>query len=321
MRRAFFLFVIFYGSLGASQRHIALLVDPEYTGEYSFAFRIQKACRNIGWDMDFIQIENHEKLESSAYDFVISIAKGAYRHPKCKNYLAIFAPSSKLKESELCFDGYLLTFPAEAQPLFRDKPCFEWYPTVYRREYLRVNPAYLFHTCARWGDRFKKEKFQKLIHLLDREPYVQFYGRPESAVLCPKNYRGEIPFDEESLYEKASQAGVSLLLHAEVHNQYGIPSGRIFEAAACSTVIISDKNPFVQKYFGDSVLYIDTTRDAASIFKEIQNHMQWIRNHTEVALEKARRAHDIFIEHFLLEDQLLRLGAFHDNLFESRRDL
>lgn len=226
----------------------------------------------------------------------------------------MFSSDLRLKEWLSHFDGYLLTFPLEKdvdKGSFADKRCMEWYPTVYWREYQEVDPLFLFQTCATWGNRVSDTKFQDLYRLLDKEPYSRFYGRSKVAELCPLSYQGAIPFDDESLYEIASRSGISLIIHSSKHNDAGIPSGRIFEAAAASTVIISDANSFVQTHFGDSVLYIDTSHDALSILNQIRNHIYWIRNNKPAALAKAKRAHDIFTEKFLLEEQLLRLEEFH----------
>jgi spore maturation protein CgeB len=84
------------------------------------------------------------------------------------------------------------------------------------------------------------------------------------------------------------------------------PSARIFEAAAASSVIISDELPFTQKHFGDSVLYVDTTQSAEEMFRTIDGHVKWILSHPQEAQELARRSHQIFCEKFALEDFLAR---------------
>lgn len=189
-----------------------------------------------------------------------------------------------------------------------------WYPTVQKLEYQTTDPSHLFYICCTWGNRFQDEKFRRCLRLLDKEPYVRFYGSPLFQVLYPQSYQGTIPYDDESLYEIAAQAGVTLVLHSSDHNAYGLPSGRIFEAAAASTVIICDQNAFVRENFGDSVLYINTDEDGESIFNQIQRHMDWIKDNRTEALEKAKKANAIYKEKFLLEDQLLRLEEFHDRL-------
>jgi len=328
MKGFILLFLAACSMLHAFERRIGLLVRSDFRGELSHAYRIQAACKNIGWKADVIERKHSRKLKKSNYDFVINLAPIAYKHPKCKNYLAIFDPvhhyfdeGGKLSNHHSFYDGYLLTYAADSFeggkenfPHSSGSPCMRWYPTVQRREYRKTDPSSLFYICCTWGDRFQDEKFQQLMSLLDKEPYMRFFGSPAVQSLYPQSYQGMIPYDSESLYEVAAEAGVVLVLHSSTHNAYGLPSGRIFEAAASSAVIICDQNPFVREHFGDAVLYIDTDRDSLQIHGQIQSHMNWIRANKNEALEKARRAHAIYNERFLLEDQLLQLGEFHDRL-------
>jgi hypothetical protein len=323
---SFLMILCSYGN--TFERQIAILVRHNYRGEINFAHRIKSACQHLHWNADILDIQDPEELEKNDYDFVISLVPGAYMHPKCKNYLAIFHPvhhyfnkSGFLRKEYRSYDGYLLTY--SPTPTGDKKKCFSnvdrfphirWYPTVQRREYKETDPVHLFFICSAWGNRFENEKFQQFLNLLDKEPYTRFYGSPVFQTIYPHSYRGTIPYDGESLCEAAAQAGVCLVLHSSDHNAYGLPSGRIFEAAAASTVIISDENAFVREHFKDAVLYVDTNQDSLSIFKQIQNHMDWIRTNKDEALQKAKRANAIYQEKFLLEDQLLQLAQFHDRL-------
>jgi hypothetical protein len=259
---------------------------------------------------------------------VINLVPGTYKHPKCKNYLAIFDPEHHyfddngfLKKKYQSYDGYLLTYSPSSCGLGkksfanqRRSPYMLWYPSVQKREFKTIDPSHLFYICCAWGNRFKDENFQQCLNLLDKERYMRFYGSSKFQSLYPQSYQGAIPHDDESLYDIASEAGVSLVLHSSIHNTYGLPSGRIFELAAASSVIICDQNPFVMQHFGDSVLYIDTNEDGPSIHRQIQQHMEWIRINKNKALEKAKKAYLINKEKFSLEDQLLRLAEFHDQL-------
>ena len=320
--------LLFLSGLEASEKYVGLFVNRDFRGELSFAYRIQFACRNIGWKADVIDIPKKGEFRDKKYDFVINLIPGAYKHAGCKNYLAIFHPlhhyfnkKGFLFRKYCSYDGYLLTYsPAAlgkkrksfANP--RKYPFMSWYPTVQKQNAKAADPSSLFYICCSWGNRFEDEKFQNFLKRLDSEPYTRFYGSSIFQSAYPESYRGEIAYDDESLYEMAANAGVALVLHSSDHNQHGIPSGRIFEAAAASCIIISDRNAFVQNTFGDNVLYINTGEDAVSIFNQIRGHMNWIRENKLKALEMAKKANQIFKENFLLEDQLLRLGEFHDRL-------
>lgn len=304
--------------MSASERHIAVLMRTGYRGEFSFAHRLKAAGQNINWDIDIFDINNCD-LGNASYDFVINLVYGEYKKPKCKNYLAVFHPEHHFFDDNghltgfyRLYDGYLITYPFD---MFKDPfPCMSWYPTVHKREFQIVSLKYLFHICPAWGNRLLDSKFKKLLSLLEKQPYVRLYGHPYFREVYPKGYKGEIPYDSDSLYRLASEAGVNLVIHSDEHNRCKLPSGRIFEAAASSTVIISDDNAFVREHFGDSVLYIDTTKSARSIFQQVSKHWNWIRGNREKALKKARASYSIYRNKFLLEDQLIRLGEFHDQL-------
>ncbi|NGX47172.1 MAG: hypothetical protein K1000chlam3_00544 [Chlamydiae bacterium] len=329
-----FLLVIECSILNAAEKSIGLLIKDGFRGEISFAYRIKSACNNIGWKADVINIKNSEELESSEHDFVVSLVPGSYKHPKCKNYLAIFHPlhhyfkrSGLFRKKYRSFDGYLLTYSPNAfgseKKNFTDNhkfPYMSWYPTVQRLKYHTTNPAHLFHICCQWGNRFMDDKFKECLSLLDRESYTRLYGSPLFQEHYPYSYRGEISYDDDSLHEIASQAGIILVLHSSEHNAYGLPSGRIFEATAASAVIICDQNSFVKDNFGDSVLYINTDEDGQSIYNQIQRHMEWIIANKAQALEKAKRAHAIYEEKFLLENQLLKLEEFHNRLMNKPKN-
>ena len=79
-------------------------------------------------------------------------------------------------------------------------------------------------------------------------------------------------------------------------------------------MIISDKNEFVEREFKESVLYIDQSRD--DMFEHIESHMRWIRENPEIAMEKARLAHAIFLEKFTLEKQLEKFYQY----FQTTKD-
>ncbi len=322
-----FFLVAALSMLNGAERSIALIVAPRCKGEISFAYRIQAACKNIGWKAHIFNIQEARELKNNSYDFVISLVPGIYKHPRCNNYLAIFDPVNHyfdehgfLRKDFRSFDGYLLTYTPGAgteKKSFAKRhkyPYMSWLPCVQKRAYRLVDPSYLFHTLCGWGNRFQDERFQECFQLLDCEPYMRLYGDSELGKWYPHSYRGAIPYDSESLYRSVEEAGIVLIFHSADHNAHGLPSGRIFEAAASSAVIICDNNAFVRNCFGDAVLYIDTDQDGPSIYRQIHAHMEWIAGNKAEALEKAKRAHTICVERFALEDQLIRLGKFHDRL-------
>ena len=123
-----------------------------------------------------------------------------------------------------------------------------------------------------------------------------------------------LPFDGKSIHGAMREAGIALVIHADPHLELSAPTARIFEAAQAGCVIISDKNPFIIKHFGDTVLYFDETKEGQELFQQIHAHVQWIFDHQKEAEAMARRAHAIFGEKFNLEGQVKDLALLHERI-------
>jgi AhpD family alkylhydroperoxidase len=182
-----------------------------------------------------------------------------------------------------------------------------WYPTVQSTHYTpNPTPKKLMYygTKCPHDIRSNLKKYVQLWQQLDKTEYFVVYGF-KFAWENMKKYQGYIPADGRSFVQTINKHGICLVMHRDTHLKAGAPSGRIFEAAAAAAVIISDKHPFVEKEFKNSVLYVDQTRD--DLFEQIDTHMRWIKENPEAAKTKALQAHKIFLEKFTLEEQLIRL--------------
>jgi hypothetical protein len=246
--------------------------------------------------------------------------------------MAVFHPFNlldKQKKLNSCyesFDGYLLTispqfFEGVFQSENKEFSYIPFYPTAQPIPYQKVALNTLFTTFAAWGHRTRKDRYKTLYRLLSESGFTSFYGPKDSEGIIQKGYKGPIPFDGVSIIRKIQECGIALILHSWHHLRLGIPSGRIFEAAAASAVIISDKNPFIKEHFRDSIYYIDTTLTAEEIFEQIAGHMDAIFRNPEEALEKAKQAHEIFTQKFQMTDQLLALDKMHNQIITKKTAL
>lgn len=189
---------------------------------------------------------------------------------------------------------------------------FAWYPTAYTTEYESTAPNKLFYSGGfLWDTTRGSAKYKELFVMLDRAGYFAVCGPKKKWRSTPNSALGFIPVDGVALIQAQHNAGISLLLHTQLHLNGGAPTGRIFEAAAANTVIISDRHPFIEKYFGDNVLYIDIQQDAVGMFKQIDAHMAWIKANPQAAQTMAQNCKDIFMQNFSMEAQLARLIALH----------
>ena len=116
----------------------------------------------------------------------------------------------------------------------------------------------------------------------------------------------------------ATRTGIVSVLPQCRVRPYGLAPGRIFEAAAASTVIISDENSFVKEHFGDSVYYIDVTLSPEEIFRQIVDRMEAIFRDPKEALAKAKEAHQIFTDRFQMSDQLLAIHSMHNQILKQK---
>lgn len=265
-------------------------------------------------------------------DFILSIQDWVNYYPGLPNYMTLTLGTERYLAKDtngdlqftnpehLRFDALLPSFQhidqlqavyEKSGKVFRG---FAWYPTAYVTDYALAEPKKLFYSGGfLWDETRGSQKYKQLFSKLDQAGYFAVCGPKKKWRHTPSSALGFIPVDGVSLLKAQHNAGISLLLHTQLHLNGGAPTGRIFEAAAAKTVIISDKHPFVEKYFGDNVLYVDVTQDAQAIYQQIDKHMQWIYANPQAAKRLAEASNAIFVEHFSMEAQLLKLLAMHQN--------
>jgi hypothetical protein len=333
MSRFFMLLVALVIPVIAMQAQIrmGIISDAKYCGEREVAHRIKAAGENLGWTVFLDETVGAGLQKIQGFDFVIClIYDNKHISFGCPIYLTLFHPFNYLdKEGRLLpvfykYDGFLLTIekPERFEENFKQKNkelfYIPFYPTIQSIE-LQENPLNTLMTMVPvWGNRRFDTKFKELYKLLDEESFSRFYGIPQNKTFTPKGYVGSLPFDGISVIKALQEHGVALIFHSEIHNAHGLPSARIFEAAAASAVIISDENPFVKKHFGDAVFYVDSALSAQELHQKICECFAEIRLNPIKALEMSRKVHEIYQEKFLMEDQLLRLKQMDEELKRSK---
>jgi hypothetical protein len=328
-----------------------LLIPTPYTGgEGDMAARLEKAAKNIGWDgktfyyrnewklghlVNFTFDENHlgemtlsKLFKISNPDFIISLYPRKYFLKKIPNYLAMTRghdENIRIHGKKLLqYDGYLCvpqkmdSFLSFLDQYGKKGNIFEWVPTLLKTEYKPLELKKLFYCGVNWDPLRTSKTYRNCLRMLDETGLMDVYGTEGMKNWNLKSYKGELPYDGKSLIKGIKEAGISLVLHSQEHLDYEVISGRIFEAAAAGAVIISDRHGFVTREFKDAVLYIDIDKDnklpADEMFSQIYTHLIWVLEHPVEAEKLARKAHSIFSAKFTLEDQLERLGAWHEKL-------
>lgn len=312
---------------------VGIVTASNYVGDREVAWRIKIAGERLGWTMILDEIEGRQVRKHQQLDWVICmLPNNEFTSPHCPNYLMVFHPFWYLDDDRRLvpfyekYDGYLLTVndreTIEKGLKLKNKAFnhVPFYPSVYEVPYREVELNNLMTMIPVWSNRLTDAKFKTLYHLLSQTGNVKFYGVHKNEDIISSGYMGSIPFDGSSVIGVLQRHGIVLILHSDIHNAEGIPTSRIFEAAAASAVIISDENPFVRKHFGDSVFYIDTSLSAENIFSQIQEHLQTISDHPQHVLEMAKRAHEIFMENFEMSDQLLKIESMHREVLSQKNE-
>lgn len=163
-----------------------------------------------------------------------------------------------------------------------------------------IEDASIFFCGGGWDSRYLAA-----LSTLDQEPFFNWYGGKD--VSSKKSYKGFA----ENIIEAIKKHGIAITLHSRHHLENSEPSARIFEAAASGAVIISDRHPFIVENFNDSVLYINQNDTEEKIAEDIKKHYHWIKANPQLAIEKARRSHRIFVDQFTAEDQILKIVQMH----------
>lgn len=171
-------------------------------------------------------------------------------------------------------------------------------------EYKASNRQKLIFFGSLWGR--KSDELYGAIKELAKQDYMYFIKHP--LVLLPNSYSQkftESAYGLRNLQKTLNQYGIAICAHSHYHIKAKIPSSRIFEIISSGAIAISDKNPFVMKYFGNNVLYFDQNLPKEEIFNQINNHVIWVQTHPKEAEEMARNAHKIIQDNFTTERFIL----------------
>lgn len=161
----------------------------------------------------------------------------------------------------------------------------------------RAAPKGVAYLGTNWdGFRYAKE-----MDALSSRSFMRFFGPGSAWKRVGDRHLGAIPFDGTSVIERLNDCGVTLSLHRPEHIEFGIPSMRVFEAVASSSVLFSDKHEFVTRNFSDTVFYVEETSDPKEFADQISDLYEFVRSNPATCVEMAREAHRIFSERFCLE--------------------
>jgi O-antigen biosynthesis protein len=128
---------------------------------------------------------------------------------------------------------------------------------------------------------------------------VDVYGTNWEPLLPPSYLKGEhIP--NEVLRRYYTQCGLLLNDHWETMRQKGFISNRLFDAAACGAVIVSDEIPGLDAVFGDSIKTYSSAKQLAPIVQSC------LGSHSETA-EKRLKLSEHIRQHHTFEQRASKI--------------
>ena len=167
-----------------------------------------------------------------------------------------------------------------------------------------------------------KSRHQEVLKRLDKTGLLRIYGptifQGVRVWAGYDSYVREVPFDGISMIDEISKAGVALVLSSQAHKDSELMSNRLFESVSAGALVICDENSFAKKFFGDSLLYIDSRSPVEQIHADITGHLEWVRVHPDQALAMIAKAQDVFRQKFTL---IRNLSDLYGGLAKRKREL
>ena len=196
-----------------------------------------------------------------------------------------------------------------------------FYPSVFETVFKESPKNKLFYCGYNWDKRRGSEHYKEIYKLLDTKDYFEVFGVEQVWNFMTHSYKGLITIAPLEFIETMQEKGITLVLHSNYHLKYGLPSNRIFEAAAANNVVISDLHPFIKREFGDCAYYIDFDSDAKVVAKTIDQIVTLIKSDTKLANQKAQCLHNVFSKKFTLESQLARVAEMYEEILKVKKSL
>ena len=185
---------------------------------------------------------------------------------------------------------------------------------IQQNEYEFSEPKELVLSGSLWGASRGSLRLSEALRKLGNEGRLFSYG--------PKKYLGHlengyvdihdfVQLNSEYIIPLHKKHGISIVAHNFDHLVGEVPTTRISESIAAGTIVISDRHPFIEKHFGDNILYFDVFKGYNEIYNEISDHLEWIKNHPDEVRKKTKNAHKILMDNFSTEVQLPQI---YDNV-------
>lgn len=317
--------------------------------EYEVLQRLSAAATNVGatmiavdndgyplWSNNEIALDKSAPVDSRAIDFMICLHFESPRFLDIYSYYALWQPIEfytvfgyeKSVEQMLthtdCLSCRSDDADAHARNLFigARKNALDDFPVLFHsppRPYLETticSESRLFYVGINW-ERINNERgrHHELLLRLNDEDLIDIYGPKVFQGVEPwrgfKTYRGELPFDGNSVVEAVNRAGICLALSSAAHQSSALMSNRLFEGLAAGAAVIANPNEFIDKYFSDVVYVIDDDCDEFELYTQTRAIMDQIRANPGDARVRAMEGQRRLDEAFSLERSISTIVSQH----------
>ena len=294
------------------------------------SFRI--AAARIGHDI--VHCTNSSDVENCAPDFVLVSASTQPKLNDVPHYGVIHEPRDRfLTHREyfnnlLTYDGYL-TISDTLERFLRDlsygagrpQPIGYYYNTCQRqnisadlRSLIDRRALQITYFGTNWDKR--RQGFFRIFSACEG---VQICG-PEGSWsgISPNSYGGPVDFDGAGVQGRYAANGIGLCILSDLHFRDNIVSNRIFEVTSVGAIALCCDIPWIREQFGDSVYYFDQGLNDRALRRAILKLREVIYSNPTVAIEKARRAREIFETKFAAEIMLENAVQYHRMMSSDR---
>jgi hypothetical protein len=305
---------------------IAYLNPWANAAENQAYFSLAAAGRSIG--VDLVSCSTPEDVEQSRAEFVLSVASSVPKVVDLPSYLTVHEPAKRFlsrafyMNNLLSYDGYLTI--SDSLERFVKDVCFGVgrYSGVgfyYNSPQISTHRAELSETVDRgrlqvvyigtnWDQRAPS-----LLRVLDAHGVLRIHGPERSwADRDYSGYAGQLPWDGEAPQKAYAEAGVGLVLLSADHLREGVVSNRIFEITSVGAVAVCPRIPWIEKWFGDTVMYFTPSLSARAMAAEITASLAVVKRDPAAAADRAQRAREIFEQNFAAERMLSNAVAYHE---------
>lgn len=319
-----------YFTNSTCRKHIAIYdtFNGIKNAEYELIQRFGIACKKINVGLLMIRnnniIQNPElfgvdidEIDMSKICCVISLHPLSNKTSKHFTIMTLWNPikfhASESWRNVFTMDGYVSSYSDNIDNFVKSnttKPFLGYMNTTLCDPIMNFTfgDYKCFYVGINWDKvSLNRKKVNDLVKKMNDMEIISIYGPNRDK--CWDNYKtymGEIDFDGKSVVYKIHECGICLVLSSENHIEDSVCSNRLFEGLAAGVPIISDKNPFIQKWFGDNIFYIDND-DIEKASEKICEYITFFKENPEKTLEKMKNCREIFLTHFLLDTQLSNL--------------